>query len=86
MDLLVVLDMLAITGTFGNFQFQFESSFWVAAFVIYRLRCVYGYHNLAHALEERYGKLAAMAFGLTVAIRLYNEVIFLRFLLILGVE
>jgi hypothetical protein len=40
---------------------------------------VYGFHSLALALEDRYGKLAAVVFGLTVTIRLFNEVSFVVF-------
>ncbi len=52
----------------------YYGSFWVAAFVIYRIRVVFGYHSLAQALEDRYGKGAAVLFGITVTIRLFNEV------------
>jgi SSS family solute:Na+ symporter len=35
---------------------------------------VFGYHSLALALEDKYGKAAAVVFGLTTLIRLFNEV------------
>lgn len=42
--------------------------------VIYLIRVRKGYRSLPEAINERYGSLATMAFGLAVLFRLYQEV------------
>jgi Na+/proline symporter len=49
-------------------------SFFVAAFVIYRLRTRCGFRSLPEAVESRFGRSAAIVFALAVSIRLLNEV------------
>ena len=46
----------------------------VAGIVIYRLRTRHGATGLVPFLIQRYGRAAALAFGLAIFIRLYNEV------------
>ena len=42
--------------------------------VIYFIRTRQGYRSLPEAINERYGSMATLAFGLAVLFRLYQEV------------
>lgn len=42
--------------------------------VIYLIRTRKGYRSLPEAINERYGSMATLAFGLAVLFRLYQEV------------
>lgn len=52
----------------------YYTSFPAVAIVVYFLRTRRGYRSLPEAINERYGTLAVVSFGLAVAFRLYQEV------------
>eukprot|EP01065_Artemidia_motanka_P042806 TRINITY_DN579_c0_g1_i1.p1 TRINITY_DN579_c0_g1~~TRINITY_DN579_c0_g1_i1.p1 ORF type:complete len:699 (+),score=276.09 TRINITY_DN579_c0_g1_i1:81-2177(+) len=61
-------------GLIGGFAYAgWYLSFFSASLVIYRLRGM-GYKSLPEAICARYGRLAALSFGMAVLYRLLNEV------------
>ena len=52
----------------------YYTSFASVGIVIYLIRTRQGYRSLPEAINERYGSLATLAFGLAVLFRLYQEV------------
>lgn len=52
----------------------YYTSFASVGIVIYFIRTRQGYRSLPEAINERYGSMATLAFGLAVLFRLYQEV------------
>ena len=52
----------------------YYTSFASVGIVIYLIRTRQGYRSLPEAINERYGSMATLAFGLAVLFRLYQEV------------
>jgi SSS family solute:Na+ symporter len=52
----------------------YYTAFASTAVVIYLLRTRKGYRSLPEAINERYGSLATVSFGLAVLFRLFQEV------------
>lgn len=52
----------------------YYTSFASVAFVVFLMRTRKGYQSLPEAINERYGSLAVLAFGLAVFFRLFQEV------------
>jgi len=52
----------------------YYTSFASVGVVIYLIRTRQGYRSLPEAINERYGSMATLAFGLAVLFRLYQEV------------
>ncbi|KAL0034477.1 hypothetical protein WJX79_004596 [Trebouxia sp. C0005] len=52
----------------------YYTSFASVGIVIYLIRTKQGYRSLPEAINERYGSMATLAFGLAVLFRLYQEV------------
>ncbi|MFQ5796276.1 MAG: sodium:solute symporter [Candidatus Bipolaricaulia bacterium] len=62
-------------GLVGGLAYSaYYLSFFVAAFVIYRLRVRGGFRSVHHFLSTRYGLAASLAFTLAILIRLMNEI------------
>ncbi|KAK9829007.1 hypothetical protein WJX72_003371 [[Myrmecia] bisecta] len=61
-----------ITG--GIAYAGYYTSFASVAIVVYFMRTRHGYRSLPEAINERYGSLATVAFGLAVLFRLFQEV------------
>ena len=53
---------------------SYYTSFASVGIVIYLIRTRKGYRSLPEAINERYGSMATLAFGLAVLFRLYQEV------------
>lgn len=52
----------------------YYTSFASVGILIYLVRTRHGYRSLPEAINERYGSMATLAFGLAVLFRLYQEV------------
>ncbi|KAL3138479.1 hypothetical protein ABBQ32_006269 [Trebouxia sp. C0010 RCD-2024] len=62
-------------GIVGAFAYTgYYTSFASVGIVIYLIRTRQGYRSLPEAINERYGSMATLAFGLAVLFRLYQEV------------
>lgn len=57
-----------------NAAAAYYTSFASVGIVIYFIRTRQGYRSLPEAINERYGSMATLAFGLAVLFRLYQEV------------
>ena len=53
---------------------SYYTSFASVGIVIYLIRVRKGYRSLPEAINERYGSMATLSFGLAVLFRLYQEV------------
>lgn len=63
-----------ITTSLVNAAAAYYTSFASVGIVIYFIRTMQGYRSLPEAINERYGSMATLAFGLAVLFRLYQEV------------
>lgn len=66
--------LLEVLTTLVDAAAGYYTSFASVGIVIYFIRTRQGYRSLPEAINERYGSMATLAFGLAVLFRLYQEV------------
>lgn len=69
-----MIDLLGVSKTLIDAAAAYYTSFASVGIVIYLIRTRQGYRSLPEAINERYGSMATLAFGLAVLFRLYQEV------------
>ena len=68
------MTLLEVFTTLVGAAAAYYTSFASVGIVIYLIRTRQGYRSLPEAINERYGSMATLAFGLAVLFRLYQEV------------